>query len=198
MTKLPSNFELDRYGLHCRLVTEDDAEFITALRADARLGRYIHTGDGDVEAQKTWTRKYKEREAAGEDYYFIFETPIGHNRLGTYRIYDIMEQSFTTGSWVFSQNAPLGSSLLALIIIREVAYDLFPEKVNLFDVKKANTSVLEINMSFEPTQVGETEDTLYFRNTREEFERNKQKYIKMLAGRMERMCQKFDEQLNQC
>ena len=28
MNKLPQNFELDRYGLHVRLVREEDAEFV--------------------------------------------------------------------------------------------------------------------------------------------------------------------------
>ena len=28
MTKLPENFELDRYGLHVRLVREEDAKYL--------------------------------------------------------------------------------------------------------------------------------------------------------------------------
>lgn len=35
MTILPSNFELDRYGLHVRLVREEDAECIL-LRGNNR------------------------------------------------------------------------------------------------------------------------------------------------------------------
>jgi hypothetical protein len=42
MTPLPSNFELDRYGLHVRLVREEDAEFILSLRTDPKLSRFIH------------------------------------------------------------------------------------------------------------------------------------------------------------
>jgi hypothetical protein len=32
MNKLPLNFELDCYGLHARLIKEEDAEFIVKLR----------------------------------------------------------------------------------------------------------------------------------------------------------------------
>ena len=42
MKKLPSNFVLDKYGLHARLVCEDDAAFIVKIRTNENLSRYIH------------------------------------------------------------------------------------------------------------------------------------------------------------
>ena len=56
MTKLPENFELDRYGLHVRLVREEDAEFIVELRTSEHNSRYIHGTVGDIEQQKVWLR----------------------------------------------------------------------------------------------------------------------------------------------
>ena len=72
MTHLPSNFELDRYGLHVRLVREEDAEYIVQLRTNPTKNRYIHSTLNDVKAQKEWIRLYKQREAEGKEYYFIF------------------------------------------------------------------------------------------------------------------------------
>ena len=76
--KLPKGFTLDKYGLHVRLVNEDDAAFIVKLRTDERLGQFIHATSPDVEQQKAWIRKYKEREAEGLEYYFIFYKEILH------------------------------------------------------------------------------------------------------------------------
>ena len=66
MKTLPSNFELDRYGLHVRLVREEDAEFIVKLRTNEHNSRYIHDTVADVEQQKVWLRAYKQREIEGE------------------------------------------------------------------------------------------------------------------------------------
>ena len=48
MIKLSSDFNLDKYGLHVRLVNEDDAEFIVSLRTDPKLSRFIHDTGNDV------------------------------------------------------------------------------------------------------------------------------------------------------
>lgn len=197
MNTLPENFNLNRYGLHVRFVDETDAEFILKLRTDSIKSRFIGATTPDLNKQLDWTRYYKCRERLGEDFYFMFET-YGGNRLGVTRVYNVCDRSFDTGSWLFSPDAPVGASILAYVIAREIAFDLFPDKVNEFDVMKANETVWKFDQTFEPTLIAETEDSYRFRNTREEFERNKQKYIKMLAGRMERMCQKYDEQLRQC
>lgn len=65
MIKLPNNFELDRYGLHVRLVGEEDAEFIVHLRTDEKLSRYINKTNVGVDKQKEWIKQYKKRERYG-------------------------------------------------------------------------------------------------------------------------------------
>ena len=194
MNKLPENFELERYGLHVRLVREKDAEFIVRLRTDERLGRYIHATANDVEKQREWIREYQKREAAGTEYYFIFETAAG-NPLGVYRLYEITEESFTSGSWIFLPDAPFGASMVAFIIAREIAWELVPNAVNLYDIKKANTSVLQFTGTFEPKVIRETEDTLYFENTKEDIEEHKAPILRMLASRMGKACDIYDRKI---
>ena len=74
MKKLPSDFTLESYDIHTRLVNEDDAEFIIDLRTDKDLSRYIHDTSPDLDNQIQWIREYKKREAEGKEYYFIYSS----------------------------------------------------------------------------------------------------------------------------
>ena len=49
MNKLPSNFELDRYGLHVRLMREVDAEFVVEMRTNPQNAQTIHNNNPSVE-----------------------------------------------------------------------------------------------------------------------------------------------------
>lgn len=180
MIKLPENYELDRYGLHVRLVREEDAEFIVRLRTDAKLGRYIHHTDNSVAKQKEWLDAYKEREKKGEDFYFVFECPVGVP-VGVERIYDINDEAFTVGSWVFDKESPKGAAILSDIILKEIAWDLYPEKDCLWDNMKENVNVVRYALSFHPTLLRETETQLFFLCTKENFERYKKLYMRMLT-----------------
>ena len=106
MNALPSNFELDRYGLHVRLVREEDAEFIVKLRTNPQNARFIHDTNPSVEQQK---------------YYLLFEAN-GESQ-GVYRIYNRHEKWCVTGSWVFKQDAERNSALKAMIITHEIVFE---------------------------------------------------------------------------
>ena len=180
MKKLSDNFNLDKYGLHVRMVRLVDAEFIVKLRTDAKLGRYIHATSNDVSQQIEWLYAYKEREVRGEDYYFVFESPTGIP-VGVERIYDIKDESFTVGSWVFDKESPKGAAILSDIILKEIAWELFPEKDCLWDNMKGNVNVVHYALSYHPTLLRETETQLFFLCTKENFERYKKLYLRMLT-----------------
>ena len=182
---LPSDFTLDRYGLHVRFVDEHDAEFILSLRTDARLGQYIHSTENDVLKQIEWTKEYKIRERKGTDYYFMFEMPIG-NKLGVSRIYNVTDSTFETGSWVFKRDAPFGSAFLGDIICHEIAFEMFPDKTNLHDIKKANYGVNKYADEFHPILISETEDTRYFKNDKENYTFYKNLYLEKLLQLVKR------------
>ena len=108
---LPEDFTMEKYGLYARFVNESDAEFIIKLRTDPKLGKLIHDTSSSYEQQLEWIRNYKVRERKGEDYYFIFykdDEPVGLNRM-----YCIHDTTFTTGSWVFSPEAPFDCCIAA-------------------------------------------------------------------------------------
>ena len=121
MKTLPSNFELDRYGLHVRLVREEDAEFIVKLRTNEHNSRYIHDTEADVAQQEEWLRAYKQREIEGKEYYFVFEA--NEEPQGVYRIYNRHEEWCVTGSWVFKPDAERNSALKAMIITHEIVFE---------------------------------------------------------------------------
>lgn len=176
MNKLPSNFELDRYGLHVRLVREEDAEFIVSLRTDPNMNKYIHYTSDSVDKQCQWIRDYKHREAEGKEYYFIFEQK--NECIGLARLYNIEDDKFTSGSWL-SRSEIIGSGVLCDIISREVAFELYPQSINYFDIRKGNRNVIRYAQSYHPTIYKEDEDNLYFYIDKKNFEKYKQLYLRM-------------------
>lgn len=181
---LPQDFKGKKYGLTYRLVNEGDAEYIHTLRSNPSLSHFIHISKGDVRNQVEWIRQYKKREAEGVDYYFIFfksEIPIGLNRL-----YSIHGKTFTAGSWVMTPNLPMEDVLAVPLITREIAFEqLGMEFEDSYDgVNVDNKKVLKFNKLFgckflerKKTNIG---DFVPMTLTKEDFEANKLRLIKML------------------
>lgn len=185
MNKLPSDFEIKKYGLYARFVKEEDAPFILKLRTDEELSKYINPTDNDLGKQKSWINTYKQREAKGLDYYFIFfkdNIPVGLNR-----IYNINNRKFTTGSWIFCKDAPFESSIASSIIVREIAFEF----LNLdfedgFDGCHVNNrKVLKFNYMIGLKETGrifhEKGEYITMSLTKLDFEENKSKIIKLLG-----------------
>lgn len=178
MKTLPSNFELDRYGLHVRLVREEDAEFILRLRTDEKLARYLHATDDNVEKQVEWIKRYKVREAAGEDYYFIYDKD-GQN-IGVNRIYDINydQEQVTAGSWICKAEGMM--SIYTIIILRDIMFDIMGAKCDCFDVRKGNKKVQRLHEMCGAQKVSEDEQNYYYCLTSEDYKQNKEQILKLL------------------
>ncbi len=121
MRYLASDIEFDRYGMHVRLVKEDDAEFIVKLRTNNQKARFIHNTTASIGAQEEWIRNYKKREADGKEYYFVFD--VNGEPQGVYRIYNRHEAWCVTGSWVFKPDAERNAALKAMIITHEIVFE---------------------------------------------------------------------------
>ena len=177
MNNLPENFELDKYGLHVRFVREDDAEFIVALRTNAHNARYIHDTDASVEAQRAWIRNYKVREAAGEEYYLLFE--VEGVPQGVYRIYKRYDDWCVTGSWVFSPDAQRNAALKAMIITHEIVFEELGNKYvhDVDGINEENKGVINamksIGGKFWGERVEEKGKYLQFDLHKEDFYKNR-------------------------
>ena len=169
----------NKYGLHFRLVEKDDAEFIVKLRTTERLARFLHPTSNDISQQKVWIDKYKKREIAGTDYYYIFENEK-NNKIGVSRLYDIKNGSFTVGSWIFSPTAPFGASILGDIIVREIGFIELDKPKCLFDVRKGNVNVINYHKRYSPVMIGEDEENYYFEIDKKTFDEGKRIYLRLL------------------
>ncbi|WP_321518076.1 hypothetical protein [uncultured Bacteroides sp.] len=178
MKKLEDGFSMDKYGLHVRLVDENDAEFILKLRTDSKLSRFINSTIDNLEKQKEWIKKYKEKEREGKEYYFIYyydNKPVGLNR-----IYDIHETDATGGSWVCKPGLPIELPVLILIIVREIIFEMLDLCYDRYDIRKKNLKVLWINKLFDPAKVRETELDYFFELPKETFELKKEYLLDLL------------------
>lgn len=175
MNKLPLDFTINKYGLTARFVKVEDASLIVQMRTNPQLSKYLHKTSASIDEQINWINKYKEREALGSDYYFAFS--IENVIYGFERIYNITEDYFTHGSLIFSENSPLGMSVLADIITREIGFDMLDMKFNYFDVRKKNLSVINYHKRYKPELISEDDDNLYFKLSKENFISNKNKYL---------------------
>lgn len=178
--KLPSDFSLDRYGLHVRLVNESDAEFIVKLRTDPLLGRFIHETDNDVAKQVEWIRKYKEREAEGLDYYFIYS--YKNEYMGMNRIYgvDKSKNIATGGSFVFKRGCKYEIPILAVLIQFDIAFNMLNINTMLGDIRLGNKKVIRFHKILNVHFTGQDDLNLYYDYSRDAFMKSKTKIEGML------------------
>lgn len=177
MNILPEDFHLHRYGLDVRLVTENDASFIVKLRTNPELSKFLHPISSDIRSQQEWIRSYKKRQSEGKDYYFIFSRDT--IPMGLERIYDIDGDSFTHGSLIFEQLSPLGMSVLADIITREIAFNELGLLKNYFDVRKGNVNVRNYHMKYKPLYLREDEESYFYLLGKMNFEKYKKIFLKL-------------------
>lgn len=177
MKKIPTDFTYSKYGLTCRLVREEDASFILELRTDSKLSKYVHAVKNDLQGQIDWIREYKQREARGEDYYFIYfsnDKPIGVNR-----IYNITESSSTGGSWICRKDASVEESIATSFISTEIE-DTFEIPSGPFNVSKGNNQVLKFHLGMGAEIIDEDEKEYTLIRNKEKYEKAKNRYIKLL------------------
>lgn len=117
---LPSDFSQYKFNLLMRFVSETDAEDVIKLRCNLKTHRFLHATSSDIEAQRAWIREYKLRESNGTDYYFCFT--FENKVVGLTRLYNITEESFTFGSWVFDDNLPYYIPIAGAIMTRDLAF----------------------------------------------------------------------------
>ena len=177
MKKIPSNFTYTKYGLTCRLVTEEDAPFILNLRTNQKLSRYVHAVDNNLQAQIEWIRNYKKREEKGEDYYFIYFSK--GNPIGVNRIYNITPEGSTGGSWICSPDATVEESIATNFIQTEIE-DSFEIPIGPFNVSKGNNQVLKFHLNMGSDIISDNDQEFTLVRNKEKYEKAKKKYLRLL------------------
>lgn len=174
------NVPFVKYGLLCRLVEEEDFEFIFLLRSDKQLGLHLSQTKEDAESQRIWIKNYKLRERSGDEFYYICLDPVTEEKLGVFRLYDFSEKYFVTGSWLFKpglKNQPIIGNILG----KELGFDLLKYDICRFDVRKGNANILAYHRLFNPLQYDEDDLNLYFELSKDNFEKTKIRLLKLFG-----------------
>ena len=174
--KLPSNFEIEKFGLYARLINENDAEFIVKLRSQDRA-RFINVVSLDIEKQKKWINDYKIREQAGLDYYFIYYlngTPLGINR-----IYNIMEDSFVGGSFVFLEGCAFEIPIFATLIEDFIGFEVLDKSACFGNIHRENKKAIKFNKLYGADFIYETDSEVYLITTKKMYLKKKEKFEKI-------------------
>jgi len=170
---IDKNFSFEKYGLKVRLVNESDAEFIVKLRTDKRLSTFIHSTKNDVEKQVEWIKKYKYREYQGLEYYFIYI--YNGERMGVNRLYDIGDDDFTGGSFIFKKKCPFEYPVFATLIQLDIAFNFLNKKIANGDIRLGNKKVIKFHKLLKVKFTSQDELNMYYVYHRDVF--NKQKCI---------------------
>lgn len=156
-----------------RFVNIEDAEFILSLRCDEKKSKYLHKTEYNIEKQKEYIQNCLKKD---NEWYLIIENKK-HESLGTYRIYDLREDSFCIGSWLMiddcsPQEVMEGEYLVKMFAFKKTGFQKFH-----FDVRKGNKKVIRYHKMMGARQVGETELDYLFECTKEDYVNNIRKYL---------------------
>lgn len=145
---------------HMRFVATSDADFICGLRSDNALNQHISKTDVSVEAQVTWIKNYKNREAQGDEFYF---TIIHKNqRIGLVRMYDFRGDSFCWGSWIILPSRPSGLVTYSAYMIYEIGFEIIGFSNSHFDVRLGNEKVINFHLRSGANPSKRTDTDQYF------------------------------------
>lgn len=156
MRNIKSNI-LHGHKLYLSNATVNDAEFIISLRTDLTKNKYLSQVDSDIAAQQVWLRNYQNDPMQA---YFIIND-LGGEKIGTVRIYDIVEDSFCWGSWILKNNAPSFAAIESALIVYSYGLELGFTQAH-FDVRKGNESVFRFHERFGAIRITENENDYFY------------------------------------
>lgn len=176
------NFNLKAGTIYLRLVHENDAAFICSLRNDDKLNTYISKSTADINAQKKWIVNYKNKEANGEEYYFIICKLDNDLPIGTVRLYDFKEnpKSFCWGSWILNENKTKYAAVESALLVYEAGFAYLGFEQSHFEVMKGNDKVHSFHVKMGAERNAEDEINEYYVFPKDRYLDNKIQYAKFL------------------
>ena len=144
-------FSIKNHAKHVyfRLVELDDAEFIVLLRNQDHVKSHLSAGSTTVDQQREWLKAYKERELAGEEFYFMIVAYDGDKPLGVVRYHDIDDEGLTGGSWAMIPDAPRYAGIEACILVFENGFFGLNKQFVRCTVLNTNQKLLDFHSSYD-------------------------------------------------
>lgn len=159
--------------VNLREIKEDDAEFVLSLRCDEKKSKFLHKTEYNIEKQIEYIKKYKTLE---NEWYFIIENKL-EKPIGTYRIYDLKEDSFCIGSWLMTEGATSLETLEGDYLSKTLAFLSTGFEKFHFDVRKENKKVLRFHKQMGAKIIGETDIDYLFECTKEDYLNSIRKFL---------------------
>lgn len=156
------------HRLCLRLVSLHDAAYIHRLRTDPDYSRHISKVTGTIADQRAWIGRYKAREEAGEELYYVVENMDGA-RCGLVRLYDISKESFSWGSWILEHNRPRKAPLESALLSFGVGFERLGLPKAFLDTRHENARAAAFYNRLRMRQIGTDALNIYFEYTRDEF-----------------------------
>lgn len=166
-------------NINLRTAEVEDASFILELRMQTHKTQFLSQVDNNLQNQQAWLKRYKEKEQAGLEYYFVIESKQAE-KLGLVRVYDLQADSFCWGSWLIKDNAPKTTAIESALLVYEFGFGRLGYKQAHFDVRKGNERVIAFHKRFGAQVVSEDELNFYFNYPLENYLNIKQKYSRYL------------------
>ncbi|UYP67450.1 GNAT family N-acetyltransferase [Thalassobacter stenotrophicus] len=161
---------IDGVSLSLRLVQPQDAIYIHSLRMDPTYNTHLSTVSGSVQDQADWITRYKTREAAGSEYYYVIERRADTRPCGVVRLYDITPDRFTWGSWILDHNKPRKAALESAVLIYKLGFEILGKTVSVFDVRCDNLNTLAFHRRFGAVETGQSAQDVFFNYRKAQFE----------------------------
>ena len=177
----PTLSRIDGIQLSLRFVQPEDAAYVHGLRMDPSYNGHLSAVTGTVEDQLSWIEAYKTREAAGSEYYFVIERKDGV-RCGVMRLYDIMGDQFTWGSWILDHNKPRKAALESTVLSFGVAFESLGMAVGGIDMRKQNSHAIGFYRRFGMQEIREDAHNIYFEYTSEQFAADRLAHMTILQS----------------
>ena len=184
---MPVSDELKRLCHHrpcLRPVEPEDAGFIHGLRMDPAYNAHLSAVDGTAADQRAWISRYKEREAAGRELYYVIERRDG-TPCGLVRLYGIGTDGFTWGSWILNRDKPAGAALESAVLSFGVGFEKLGLPRAVFDVRLGNAHAIAFYRRFGARETGRDDVNIYFEYSAERYFRDRDTHFSTLRERAE-------------
>jgi len=167
-------------NLTLRFIQPNDAAYVYGLRTDPKYNSHLSNVTGTVEDQRKWIESYKDREAAGQEFYYVIERKDG-TRCGLVRLYDIEADSFTWGSWILDENKTRNAALESAVLSFGIGFDTLEMHSAIVDVRVVNEHAAAFYRRLGMVETHRTDQDIFFNYTREQFDTDRTHHLKQLS-----------------
>ena len=172
------------HRLCLRLVTPEDAAFIHQLRIDPVLNAHLSPVTGTARDQRDWIERYKTREAAGAELYYVIERRDG-TPCGVVRLYDIQRHSFTWGSWILNGDKPPMAALESAVLSFGVGFEVLGLARAEFDARLDNARAIAFYRRFGAHEVKRDDLNIYFEYSGDQYAAARATRLDIIKGQTE-------------